>query len=47
MKAFPTLGFSDATDYGGFDREMWPLRDMKAHIQLHANNSASERSERS
>ncbi len=44
MKAFPTSGFSEATDYGGFDREMWPLRDMKTHYEnaLLAKNAVTK-----
>jgi hypothetical protein len=31
LKAFPTLSFSDSPDYSGFDRQNWPVRDLKVH----------------
>lgn len=33
MKSFPMSSFSDSTDYSGFEREKWPLRDIKIHRQ--------------
>ncbi len=33
-KSFSYFRFSDATDYKGFDREMWPLRDIKNNYTL-------------
>ncbi len=43
-KSFSYFGFSDATDYGGFDREMWPLRDIKSHYEnaLLAKNAVTK-----
>ena len=34
MKLFPTTSFSDITDYSGFEREQWPLRDIQSHRQM-------------
>ena len=33
MKLFQTNTFSDRTDYSGFQREEWPLRNAKIHHQ--------------
>lgn len=43
MKVFPTESVLESTNYSGFQREEWPLRDIKTHRSkaLEAKNATS------
>ena len=43
MKVFPTESILESTNYSGFQREEWPLRDIKTHRSkaLEAKNATS------